>query len=71
MKKLSFINAALAAAGGKMPKFKTPSRLYRGRKRFGPGTAKNYNERASRNSFNHYSPRCDENGWNAVGHEPK
>lgn len=36
-----------------------------GRKRFGPGTAKNYNERACRNGFNHYHERCDENGWNA------
>lgn len=37
-----------------------------GRKRFGPGTAKNYNDRVCKNSFDHYSDRCDENGWNAI-----
>ena len=37
-----------------------------GRKRFGRRTAKSYNERPSRNSFNHYSERANENGWNAM-----
>lgn len=38
----------------------------RGRQRFGPGTAKNYNDRPSAKGWNHYSDRADENGWNAM-----
>jgi hypothetical protein len=45
----------------------SPSRFNCGRKRFGLGTAKNYNDRVSAKGWNHYSDRADENGWNAVG----
>jgi hypothetical protein len=50
--------------------FRIPKKWNCGRKNTGPGTAKNYNKRASKNSWNHYSDRADENGWNAVGHTP-
>lgn len=37
-----------------------------GRKNFGPGTAKNYNNRVSSNGWVHYSDLADNNGWNAM-----
>jgi len=48
------VNTAIAMAGGRLPR-RERSTLNRGRKNFGPGTAKNYNDRVCANGWTHHS----------------